>query len=87
MRVLTDAEYREFLKMVDTATKNGGLERAVIGALVIAAGGHVTLNPQQILDALEGNHRFAAERVGPNYVIHAKARPRCEKCGRWEAHD
>lgn len=85
--VLNDRQYSEFIKMVDEATRAPGVSRGIVGALVIAAGGKVTLTPEQILDALEGNDRFSAERVGVNCEIRAKARPRCEKCGRWERHD
>lgn len=84
---LTDKEYRDFLSLIDKATRSSSFERAIIGALVIAAGGRVKLTPTQITDVLEGNLMYSAERVGMDFEIRAAARPRCEKCGRWERHD
>ena len=87
MRNLTDKDYAEFMRLVDSETRNGGLARGVIGALLVAAGGKVKLSPLQILDALEGNLMFSAERVGLDFELRAASRPRCEKCGRWERHE
>jgi len=87
VKPLSDKEYGQFVKMVDEAFRGGTMQHGIITALIIAAGGKVTIGPQQVLDAIEKNGLLRVERVGLDFELRASARPRCEKCGRWERHD
>ncbi len=64
-----------------------GSASAAFGAVVLAAGGRVVLEPGVISDFMDKNMELSVERHGNGFLVRAYARPRCEKCGRWERHE
>lgn len=68
----------EHLSKIDAVSK------ALVKAVILAAGGKVDFTAQQVVDMMEGNVDLRRERTKTGYRLFARARPRCEKCGRWE---